>query len=405
MILRLLRTRAYSGLVSLFLITSVLTGCWSSYEINKLAIITLLGIDLDATGNFHVSALVVQPTVSSGGTQGGGRMEPSVLIASSTGKGLYDSMRKLSSALPKKVYWSHLQAIIIGQEAAKEKMLPALDIMLRQHEFRNNIELLVTKGKAAEIIGLKPNLQGSMGAEVHGIIKFSQKTAMTLVNDIAHFTQDMSSDTRDHITGEISPSIEKGVEIRKNNEKTPAVSIKGTAVFKGNRLAGWMNKEETRGVMFLLDKVKGGMVEIPCSNNASGTINLQFTSVSSRKSPKFVNGKPEMNVTINANAEVDEVTCPGVHLNSAQIEKWNALLEQEIRKCIDKALQKGQKDWVTDVFQFGDAIYKKYPREWNDLRPHWKEDGLKNMPVHLKITAVIGRYGLITDPLQTDESR
>ncbi|TDF97973.1 Ger(x)C family spore germination protein [Paenibacillus piri] len=402
---RLLRTRSCSGLLSLLLIISLLTGCWSSYEINKLAIITMLGIDLDASGNFHVSALIVQPVVSSGGMQGTGRMEPPVLVATSTGKGLYDSIRKLSSALPKKIYWSHLQAIIVGQEAAKEKMVPALDIMLRQHEFRNNIELLVTKGKASEIIALKPNLQGSMGAEVRGIIRLSQKTAMTLVNDVAHFAQDMSSETRDHITGEISPSIEKGVEIRKNNEKTPAVSIRGAAVFRQNRFAGWMNKEETRGVLFLLDKVKGGIVEIPCTKNEAGTVNLQFTKVLSRKSPKIVNGSLEMDVTINANAEIDEITCPGIHLNSKQIEIWNGLLEQEIRKNIDKALQKGQKEWGADIFQFGDVIYKKYPREWDRLKLDWREDGLKNMKVHVKISAAIGRYGLITDPLQTDESR
>ena len=401
---RMNRIRICAGLFPLILIIGLLTGCWSSYEINKLAIVTLLGIDLDESGNYKVSALVVQPTSSSGTTQSTGHMEPHVLIASSTGNGLYDSLRKLSSALPKKIYWSHLQAIIIGQQAAKEKMVPALDIMLRQHEFRNNIEVLVTKGTAAEIIGLKPNLQGSMGAEVRGVVKFSQNSAMSLVNDIAHFAQDLSNEMRDHITGEISPSIEKGVEIRKDNKKAPAISIRGSAVFRENRFVGWMNKDETRGVLFLLNRVRRGLLEIPCEN-ASGKVNLQLTRVSSQKSPKIVNGSPEMEVTINANAEIDELTCPGVHLNSVQIEKWNRLLEQEIRNSIEKALQKGQKEWRADIFQFGDAFYKKHPRDWEKLKPHWRDDGLRNMKVHLKITADIVRYGLITDPLQADESR
>lgn len=381
------------------------TGCWSSYEVNKLAIITLIGIDLDDAGNFKINALVVLPKSSSAGKAEGGKMESSAVIASSTGTSLYDSLRKLSSVLPKKVYWSHLQAIIIGEEVAKQKMVQALDVMKRQHEFRENIDVLVSRGKAEQIVGTKPHLQGSLGAEVSGIIRFSQQTAMTLVTDLNHFTQDISGDTKDHITGGINPFTEKDVEIKKDNKPAPAVSIWGTAVFKQNRLVGWMNREETRGVLFLRNKAKGGIMELPCPKSKSDSVSLQFTKVEAQKVPRMVNGKPEMDVIIHVNADIDEITCSDLQLNSSQIMELNGSLEKEIKANIENALQKGQKEWATDIFQFGDVIYKKYPRVWNKLEPNWRKDGLKNMKVHVKVTANIGRFGLITDPLSVDGKR
>ncbi len=384
------------------LLLASLVGCWSSYEINRLAIVTLIGVDLTDNGDFKITASIVLPAGTAEPAPGGGKLQTSVILASSTGKGMYDSLRKLSNALPKKIYWSHLQAIVIGEDVAKKKMLPVLDVMKRQHEFRDNVKILVSRGKAEKILGLKPLLQGTLGAEVNGIVQFSQKTAMTLVNDLNHFSQDISSPTKDHITGEISPSFEKGVEFSKNGKSSSAVSIRGIAVFKQNSFIGWMNREETRGVLFLTNKIRGGIMELPCSKNDSDTVSVQLLNAVTQKTPRIVNGEPVLNVNIRAEADIDEVTCPDFQITASQIEKWNTVLEEEIRTNVEHALQKGQKEWGTDIFLFGDAIYKKYPRVWKKLQPTWREEGLRNLKVNLNVYANIRRYGLIMDPLRAD---
>lgn len=399
----LFRMRPPATVFVLFLLFASVTGCMSSYEVNRLAIVTLIGVDLDESGDFKISASIVLPAGTAGQAGDGGKLQTSVILATSTGKGLYDSLRKLSYALPKKIYWSHLQAIVIGEDVARERMVPALDAMKRQHEFRENVPILVSRGKAEEILKLKPHLQGTLGAEVSGIIEFSQKTAMTLVNDLNHFAQDISSPSKDHLTGEISPSVEKGVEMSLEGKKTSAVSIRGTAAFKRNRFVGWMNQEETRGVLFLNNKVRGGIMELPCSNNGSDAVSLQLTRVVTQKIPKIVDGKPVMNVNIRAEAEIDEVTCPDFRMTPSQIGKWNDALREQIRKNVGQALQKGQKEWGADIFLFGNAIYKKYPRIWKKLQPTWREEGLRNLKINLTVYANIGRYGLITDPLRADD--
>ncbi|GIO31312.1 MULTISPECIES: Ger(x)C family spore germination protein [Paenibacillus] len=402
---RFFRSQWLGKLVLALTIMSSISGCWSSYEINNLAIVTLLGIDLDENGQFKMSALIVDPTMMNSGGQGGGKMESPFLIASATGTNLFDSIRKISSTIPKKVYWAHLQAIIFGSEAAKDKMIPALDILARQHEFRKNIDVLVSKGKASDIIGMRPNLKSDMGAEIRGIIRLSPKTSLTMVSDISRLTQDISSDRTDHITGEISPSMEKGVEIIKSNKTTSAVSIRGTAVFKQDHFAGWMDQKETRGVLFLRDKVKGGIAKVPCRRDPSGMVSLQFSNVTTQKTPMIVNGQPEMKVSIDVKADIDEITCPDFHLNTQEVQYLNLKLKEQVIEYVEKALQKGQRQWGTDIFEFGDVIYKRFPKEWAKLKSSWRIDGLKKMKVRLDVSAHVTRSGLISDPLQAEESR
>jgi spore germination protein KC len=393
--------------ILLTLAPCLLSGCWSVNEINDLAIITVLGIDKTDKAEFKISALVIRPSgsVSSISAAGGSSQQAPAIIATSTGDTVFSAMRKLSSVLAKKMYWAHLQAIVIGEQAAGENLIAALDILARQHEFRKNIHILATRGAAEDIVRTKPLLEGSLGAEIDGLVRYSRYTGSTTVNDISHFVASISSDTKDHFTGEISPSLYNGVKLTQDGGSVSALSIRGSAVFKKGKLIGWLNENETRGVMWVLGKVKSGIVEVTCPDDKHGKISLEITRASRQLKPSFSNDKPVMDATINVDAQIGEAVCPQLDLNTDTLRKLNELLSAQVKLDIDQALQKVQKQWQTDIFQFGEAIYKKHPDQWKELAPEWRKNKLKAMKVNIQVKPQIWRSGLIDDPVQPDESR
>jgi spore germination protein KC len=420
------RQRKFRGstLLLLIAISLSLTGCWSSHEINELAIINVMGVDRNNAGDFEVSILTLRPDTlyARGGTAGGGGggiANSPFLVTTTTGKSLYDAMQKFSSVLAKRMYWAHMQVVVFGEDVAREGIEPVMDMLKRHDEFRPNVRVLFTKGNAKDILMLQPKLENTLGSEIYKIIEYGRFNSTPIVSDVAEFMNDLSSDTKDVLTGEISIASNEGIKVesltqeqkqmmkqrKKDQQDPPGLSIRGLAVFKGGRLIGWLNHEEARGVSWLRGREQDGVVVLACPGKNKGTISIEITESESQLTPRIVEGIPDMNVHISVNGTVREITCPDVHLESDQIERINRQLEQSIKQEITPVLNKVQKNWQSDIFGFGESIYHTYPKNWEVLAPHWRDRWLREMKVNVEIIANVSRSGLIYDPAEANKSR
>jgi spore germination protein KC len=68
-------------------------------------------------------------------------------------------------------------------------------------------------------------------------------------------------------------------------------------------------------------------------------------------------------------------------------------------------ISKAKDQWQTDIFGFGEVIYRKNPKKWDQMSKQWRTSGLKNMKVKVKVTGNIAGYGLQEDPIKANESR
>lgn len=420
------RQRKFRGstLLLLIVISLSLTGCWSSHEINELAIINVMGVDRNNAGDFEVSILTLRPDTlyARGGTAGGGGggiANSPFLVTTTTGKSLYDAMQKFSSVLAKRMYWAHMQVVVFGEDVAREGIEPVMDMLKRHDEFRPNVRVLFTKGNAKDILMLQPKLENTLGSEIYKIIEYGRFNSTPIVSDVAEFMNDLSSDTKDVSTGEISIASNEGIKVesltqeqkqmmkqrKKDQQDPPGLSIRGLAVFKEGRLIGWLNHEEARGVSWLRGREQDGVVVLACPGKNKGTISIEITESESQLTPRIVEGIPDMKVHISVNGTVREITCPDVHLESDQIERINRQLEQSIKQEITPVLNKVQKNWQSDIFGFGEAIYHTYPKNWEVLAPHWRDRWLREMNVNVEIIANVSRSGLIYDPAEANKSR
>lgn len=411
-----------------------LSGCWSVQEINNLAIINVMGIDQNDAGEVEVTAVIAKPhtlfseTVVSGSAES---QQGKFLIETATGKSIFQAVGKLSSAIPERIYFGHMNVIVFGEKAARERMESSLDFFKRENDFRPNIQLLVTRDSAAEIIKTTPQLNTLLGLELQDLTLSNRFAAAGMAKDISQFVDALSSNSIDAFTGVIHSARKQGIEIgqeggqegsqsktSKNGmhtkDRTSAesqqdipkvLSLAGTAVFKGAQLKGFLDEHESRGLLWIQGELNNEIVVLNCGEDDKGTVSLIVRNTTSELSPRISQGNPKMAVDIQVEADIGEFTCSNPDLDATQIDRLNKQLEDQVRQEALNVLNIAKNQWQTDIFGFGQAIYRKSPNEWNQLAPEWRNGQLKKMPVSIKVSANISRYGLLKDPIKANESR
>ena len=410
--------------IVLFVVLLSLSGCWSAKKINDLAIINIIGIDQNDAGDIEVSTLLVKPASLFAQTTVGGKEESfqdKFLIETTTGKNIFEAMGKLSNAISENIYLGHVNVVIFGEDAARDRMESSLDFFRRENNFRPNIKLLVTKGRASDMIKISPEFNLTLGLEIQNMTEKHHYTPTMMVKDLSQFLKDLTSNTIDPITGVVMPAKELGVEAVGENKDTQnkgstektmtetesprALSTQGTAVFKGGHLKGFLDEDETRGLLSIQGELQNEIVVLSCGEKDNGTISVIIRDTQSQFSPHTTDENMKMLVNIEINADITEITCSNLELDTEKIERLNKQLGDIIVQDASNVLNKAQKQWQTDIFGFGQAIYRKNPREWDQMAPEWRNGTLKKMNVDLKVQANISRYGLLKNPSKANESR
>lgn len=410
---KIIRKRRFIPLILLILL---LSGCWSSVEIHNMAITNVIGIDINAAGEYEVTAAIVRP---------GALFSPAMtekmiddhqnnfIFETATGKTISKALYKLSNSIPEKIYLGHMNILLVSKKVAQERMQPTLDYFQRETRFRPNIKLIVTKEKVSEIIKTAPEFNATLGLEILDYTKVSRNVAANVIADISQFMKSYTSNTSDPVTGVLSTANKLGLNVSSENhplsteleDKVSMAGIGGTAVFKHGKLYGFLNENESRGMLWVRGNVKNEIIELNCGNNPNENVSIVIRDTTSQYIPDSTSPSEKLSVKINIKADINEITCPNMELDSENLEQLNQQLEKLVTKEVKTILAKVQKQWQTDVFAFGEAIYQKSPSRWDKIAPNWRKNGLKNLQINLQVKANISRFGLHKEPSKPYESR
>ncbi|MFP5106127.1 Ger(x)C family spore germination protein [Neobacillus sp. C211] len=397
---------------SLLLIS--LTGCWSSHGAEENAVIDIMGIDINEKGEYEITASIVktyQVFSLTSKNNSDGKGENSYII-STTGKSIVQAISRLARTIPKRLYFGHMNVLILGNTFASEKNLEqSLDYFKRENDFRPNLQLYVTKGKAKDIITTKPELKPTLGLEIRGMFATNRYDTSSMVKDISKFSEGLSSVSMEPYTGVLSTSIANdklaqtgkvepiGKESRKSlipqESREASLSLNETAVFKSGKLVGYLNNEETNGLLWLKGDLVKDVIIAPCGDGSSeGNTSLIIRKVNTSISPEKNDSKIAFHVDIHADGEISEITCSTPSISSNYLANLNRQVEGIVRKEIDDLFRKIKYDWNTDIIGFGDQFKRKYPEDWRGMASSWKKDGFKDTDIDINIDFSITRFGL-----------
>lgn len=396
-----------------FLITLIPSGCWNRRELDSLSFVMALGIDKDKTENkITLTAQILKPAevkAPAGGGMSGAGSPKGVWVTTSTGKTVFDALHNFTFEAGRELFLPFTRVVVIGEEAARAGVAPLVDMLERDHEFRRNIWVLVAKGKAKNVLEAEHEQEKIPARAIERLIKVSAATSMAPMVKLNDFLAMMASKSSDPFAAAVEvfeKRRDEGDESQEGGEKkekkVKRIKTGGTAVFKKDKLAGWLDNTETRGLLWILGKVRSGIIVIPAPEGSRDQeISLEIIRAESKLKPKIEDGNIYMTIEIKEEGNLGEQMVPG---DLAKPEKFK-LLEEEQAKVIERevrsALEKAQQEWGVDIFGFGEAVHRAYPKEWEILKKRWDEE-FPMVEVEIKVEAKLRRLGFNTKRVMSE---
>lgn len=351
-----------------------LAGCWNRREVNDVALVSGVGVDLTESGAIQVTVQILKPLSLGGQEQTTAAAGKATFTATATGATVFDAIRHVSHLIPRKPGWQHNNVIILGEEFARSGVGDALDFFIRDHEARLDQWVLVARGEAAAALSAQFDLEPNAGLGLrrvyrNGWLFTGEVTPVRLVE----FMLAVSSPATAPVAAVIEP-LRPGEKISGQYPPESAFRIGGAAVFNQDRLAGWLNDQDVRGLQWLRGKVVNAVIRVPCQKPSGNGIGMEILSSRSRLVPEWPAGsRPQVRARIEVLGRLGDVMCQEDLSQPDAIAKLKDRTAAVIRAEAEATMQKLQADLQADAVGIGEALHRAYPRSWPEWRRRWAE--------------------------------
>lgn len=371
-------------LLTACLLPLCMTGCIPAKELNQKLIVQAIGLD-GADGEFVVTLQVYFPQ-SGGGQSFVDLSKPNNKVVQGRGETISQAVQDAEVSQGKQVFYGHNELIIVGNGLAREGISTISSFLNSFNELRPNIQILVAEDTAEKIV--RAQIEGGI-LPAHVL----QKAAAS-GEDTGYVTQCSLIDVMKSLKGDGSQIYAPMVGLDQDaDDKTQAVFEK-TAVFKNGQLAGTLNEEESRGLLWVDDEITRATILV--ENTGYGKISCQITRASTKRRPQMQNGKILMNLRVSARAIISERVSGDVdpvldeHIDDIQRQICRTI-EQEMEQALDAGLRR----YHSDIFNFSGDISKYEPQYFLDHRDHW-EDILSGIQWNIQVDCNVDRLGIET---------
>lgn len=382
-------------IVIILILAFILTGCWSEKELNQITLITSMAIDKE-DDEYIMSLSIIVPSEAM--LNAPGRSSPSVLL-SSRGISPCDAFRNITSKISRIPNLSHVQNIIISEEIAKEGIATVIDSLLRDDQIRPTVFLFIAKGvPAKDILKINTSIESSVSIKINQLIKnaetnHSKVHSVNLVSFINHLV----SDTKEaYLPGlEVIGDIEKGntKENSQNIEPEADVQLTPYAIFKKDKMIGWIDKNTSKGANLLLNKVKDTMIDTIVENEDNYSLEI----VNAKTKIKYKNNKFEINTKLTG--KICQACCTAELHDPKNIDKIEAKFAKAVKQQLEDTIKTLQNDYNSDIIGFADYIYRKDPKYWKKISKDW-DKLFPTMKYSIKVEVNIFQPGSSVDPLK-----
>lgn len=352
----------------LLVLTVPISGCWNRRELNTLGIIGMIGIDPDSSGHKTTFEIIKPEKPLKGGESG----KSPVKHVQATGRTVIDTFRNATTRFDRRLFVSHAKAVLFNEEIARGGLAEHLDMILRDHELRISMHLVIVKdASAADVMGVASGINTIPSGYIDDLLKEHKAHSKNVDSKVIDFLEAYYSKGVNPVVSVVQ-KVKKtkiGADESDEYELTP----EGAAVFSKDRLVGYLDGPETRGYNWVVGKIVSGIVSSP--NPALNGINsVEILKANSKNDVEISENGITIKVKIQMIGMLDETTNKTGSLSP--IEKI-PLLEQAtadvIQQEVGHTLEKVQTEYKSDIFGFGQIVHRKYPREWKDMQDNWDE--------------------------------
>lgn len=383
--------------IFLFIFCLLLCGCGNYAELNKLSIVTAVGID-KIKGNYEVSFLIANaPKVDTSSKEG----EAQTIVYKGKGKTIAEASQKIDQISPKQLYFGHINVVVISEKIAKDGFFKIADFLIRNPETRKKFYLLQAKDvKAGDVLKIVSPLESFPSQSIATLIESNQDSkSVTTSITYSNFIGDILKEGYDAILPSITikGSVKKGSNESnlESTEPSSYLSLGPLSIYRKDKLVGFLTNKESQSVNIINNRVK--------ELNYMVKYNDTKISIDARKlisSIKYNDGKFIINVSGKGNIySIDGDVDISDYKVIRNIEKaWNKQSKKNLYKVIDKA-----KKYKSDIFGFGNLIYKEDASRWYKVKSKWNSNYFPKAKVKINTNFKIASTGSLAQTIEGDK--
>lgn len=381
-------------------LTIALTGCWDNNELDKLFILTGVAIDVsDNLDQISVTAQVanIKRGESGSGEDGSGQSgssgDDSAIVMKTTGNSLMDCLMEMNRDSNRNLLFQHNQIRLYGIELAQQGITKHLDMIMRDQKARLEVPLAIVDGRGEDALTAKlsqaPISGIYLGDMFEELSEMSVKYRVRLI-DFIHNLLDAAA-------APVVPII----KVMKGEGGKQEIKLDGMAVFHGGKMIGRLSNEETLGYILSFGDVRKSTIDV--SDGPDKAV-LHIAKLDCKREVTLrEDGGVQVSLTINSTAETGEIYGFKEIVPQELLKHLENLAQEEIKKEITNCFMTAQ-NLNADIFGFCNMVYKKYPKQWEEMKDRWDEV-FSDIDLNIQVKVRIYGTGQIVQSLEMEEEK
>lgn len=376
----------------LLMVTTLLTGCWDSREINDYYILTGTAMDVsDIPDQIHVTQQVanIEREDSGSGESGSAGGGDPVILLNADSHSLLGSITEINRDSSHKLLFQHNQIRLFGIALAEQGVKKHLDLLMRDHQSRLEIPMAVVDGRAEEALEAKIPQEPISGIYMAGMFEDQSQVSVKYRVRLIDFVHMLL----DEAVAPVMPII----KVTGAGDKQE-IKMAGMAIFKGDKMIGRLTNDETLGYIWSFGNVQRCNFEV--EDDSSRAV-LRITNLDCKREVTLrEDGGVRVFLSINSVLGVGELQGFKGMEPPELLKHLENLAQEEIKKTIIDCFMTAQ-NLNADIFGYCTMVYQKYPNQWNQMKNRWNEI-FSNINFDVQVKVTIPATGQIVQSLEME---
>ncbi len=379
-------------LIMAALIILGIAGDWSRVEPNEMAVGLSFVYDktddgYKVTGEF----LDVDPA-------GDGGVETKSFLLDFEAKSVSEALKQ-NLQLEKAVFGTHTRVRFFTERLAKHGLEDLNDFYFREFFLDQRPIMIVVKNEDPLLIYQSDTgLSEKVGDYLFNLseLKGEMSTITTFVSTL-DFAIDLYKEGKQPVMGVVDvEESEIDFDEDTSDEEKPkkyVMNLEGLAVFKEDKLLGYLSPEETRAYNYISEKVNEAFLTVPMEG---GDITVRVRSQSELKTD-YKNGNIIVDIEIKNKLAVSENMTDYDISKDKDAEEVEEQVSAYLEESFENTISKVQKEFSSDIFGFGACFHEDNPKIWKQIKNNWDDEYLSNAEVSVKVQNDIELEGHIRE--------
>lgn len=303
------------------------------------------------------------------------------------GANLLETIRSATHITNRSLYLAQNQVVIISSDVAKDGIAEYLDFFFRDHETRYDVNLIISEGKAGEVLATESHLDNLPAQDLYKLINSQKRDSGTPNCTLFSFIRDYKTIYKSSLVPFVRIMKPEG------ENRSPFLFVAGSSIFTEDKMVGILDEKQTRGVLWISDQVKDGIVTV--DYNAT-FVSLEIINSKGGFEVMCRDGKIKVKSRVEAVFSLGEYQGGG-GFDSKTISALENLCRDEIKKEINEGFEK-IKENNADVLGIANYLNCYEYKKWQDIKTDFIEL-YKNADIEMDVDVQIIRTGSLLKPI------